>query len=83
MGRELQAAHTHTRSTAPLPRNVQAVAEAVQDAVQEAVHDAVQQAIEENVTFDVRANVYTLIAVTGVRRVVCTRAWPAPTCCCP
>lgn len=31
-----------------------------------AVHDAVQQAIEENVQFDVRANVYTLVAVTGV-----------------
>ncbi|PRW45386.1 ubiquitin-conjugating enzyme [Chlorella sorokiniana] len=44
----------------------EAVAEAVQEAVQEAVHDAVQQAIEENVQFDVRANVYTLIAVTGV-----------------
>ena len=38
----------------------------MQEAVQEAVHDAVQQAIEENVQFDVRANVYTLIAVTGV-----------------
>ncbi|KAL4427646.1 hypothetical protein ABPG75_001735 [Micractinium tetrahymenae] len=44
----------------------EAVAEAVQEAVQEAVHDAVQQAIEENVQFDVRANVYTLVAVTGV-----------------
>lgn len=44
----------------------EAVAEAVQEAVQEAVHDAVQQAIEENVQFDVRANFYTLIAVTGV-----------------
>lgn len=44
----------------------EAVAEAVQEAVHEAVHDAVQQAIEDNVSFDVRANVYTLIAVTGV-----------------
>ncbi len=34
--------------------------------VHEAVHDAVVQAIEENVNFDVRANIYTLIAVTGV-----------------
>lgn len=40
----------------------------VQEAVQEAVHDAVQQAIEENVQFDVRANFYTLVAVTGVSR---------------
>lgn len=39
----------------------------MQEAVHEAVHDAVQQAIEDNVSFDVRANVYTLIAVTGVR----------------
>ncbi len=34
----------------------------------EAVHDAVVQAIEENVNFDVRANLYTLVAVTGVVR---------------
>ncbi|GAB4821555.1 hypothetical protein N2152v2_008601 [Parachlorella kessleri] len=39
---------------------------AVEEAVTEAVHDAVLQAIEENVNFDVRANLYTLIAVTGV-----------------
>lgn len=38
----------------------------VHEAVQEAVHDAVVQAIEENASFDVRANLYTLIAVTGV-----------------
>ncbi|PSC68613.1 ubiquitin-conjugating enzyme [Micractinium conductrix] len=44
----------------------EAVADAVQEAVAEAVHDAVQQAIEENVQFDVRANMYTLVAVTGV-----------------
>lgn len=35
-------------------------------AMLQAVHDAVQQAIEENVQFDVRANVFTLFAVTGV-----------------
>lgn len=34
--------------------------------MQEAVQDAIQQALEENVKFDVRANVFTLIAITGV-----------------
>lgn len=43
----------------------QVVQEAVHEAVNEAVHDAVVQAIEENVNFDVRANIYTLVAVTG------------------
>ena len=32
----------------------------------EAVQEAVAAAIEENVRFDVRANIYTLIAITGV-----------------
>lgn len=35
-------------------------------AVQEAVQDALQQALDENVRFDVRANFFTLIAITGV-----------------
>ena len=34
--------------------------------VAEAVQDAVAQAIEETVRFDLRANFYTLIAITGV-----------------
>ena len=38
----------------------------VQETVTEAVQEAVAAAIEENVRFDVRANVYTLIAITGV-----------------
>ena len=38
----------------------------VQDTVTEAVQEAVAAAFEENVRFDVRANFYTLIAITGV-----------------
>lgn len=38
----------------------------VQDTVTEAVQDAVTAAFEENGRFDVRANFYTLIAITGV-----------------
>lgn len=39
----------------------------VQDAVQGAVQDAVQQVMDDTkVKFDVRANFYTLIAITGV-----------------
>ena len=38
----------------------------VQDTVTEAVQDAVAQAFEDNGRFDVRANFYTLIAITGV-----------------
>ena len=38
----------------------------VQDTVTEAVQEAVAAAFEENVRFDVRANIYTLIAITGV-----------------
>ena len=38
----------------------------VQDTVTEAVQDAVAAAFEENGRFDVRANFYTLIAITGV-----------------
>ena len=44
----------------------QACGQAVQDAVQEAVQEAIQQALEDNVRFDVRANFFTLIAITGV-----------------
>ncbi|KAK9812236.1 hypothetical protein WJX73_006111 [Symbiochloris irregularis] len=44
-----------------------AVQEVVQDAVQGAVQDAVQQVMDDTrVKFDVRANFYTLIAITGV-----------------
>ncbi|KAL3161806.1 hypothetical protein ABBQ38_008898 [Trebouxia sp. C0009 RCD-2024] len=43
-----------------------AVQEVVQDTVTEAVQEAVAAAFEENVRFDVRANFYTLIAITGV-----------------
>lgn len=43
-----------------------AVQEVVQDTVVEAVQDAVTAAFEENGRFDVRANFYTLIAITGV-----------------
>ena len=43
------------------------VAQVVQDAVQGAVQDAVQQVMDDTkVKFDVRANFYTLIAITGV-----------------
>ena len=35
-------------------------------AVQEAVQGAFQQALDDNVRFDVRANFFTLIAITGV-----------------
>lgn len=42
------------------------LSQVVQDAVQEAVAEAVATAFEENVRFDVRANFYTLIAITGV-----------------
>ena len=38
----------------------------VQDTVTEAVQEAVAAAFEENGRFDVRANFYTLIAITGV-----------------
>lgn len=38
----------------------------VQDTVTEAVQEAVAAAFKENVRFDVRANFYTLIAITGV-----------------
>ncbi|KAK9862237.1 hypothetical protein WJX84_001373 [Apatococcus fuscideae] len=43
-----------------------AAQEAMADVVAEAVQEAVAQAIEETVRFDVRANFYTLIAITGV-----------------
>ncbi|DBA79794.1 hypothetical protein WJX77_004901 [Trebouxia sp. C0004] len=43
-----------------------AVQEVVQDTVTDAVQEAVAAAFEENGRFDVRANFYTLIAITGV-----------------
>lgn len=43
-----------------------AVQEVVQDTVTEAIQEAVAAAFEENGRFDVRANFYTLIAITGV-----------------
>ena len=42
------------------------VLQVVQDAVTDAVQEAVAAAFEENGRFDVRANFYTLIAITGV-----------------
>jgi hypothetical protein len=39
----------------------------VHQAVQEAVQEAVQAAVDEGIKFDVRANLYTLIAITGGR----------------
>ena len=38
----------------------------VQETVTEAIQEAVAAAFEESVRFDVRANFYTLIAITGV-----------------
>ena len=35
-------------------------------AVQDAVTEAVQAAVDEGMKFDVRANLYTLIAITGL-----------------
>ena len=35
-------------------------------AVQEAVQDAVQAARDEGIKFDVRANLYTLLAISGL-----------------
>jgi len=42
------------------------VLQVVQDTVTDAVQEAVAAAFEENGRFDVRANFYTLIAITGV-----------------
>ena len=40
----------------------------VAQAVQEAVQEAVQAAKEEGIKFDVRANLYTLLAISGACR---------------
>lgn len=40
--------------------------QAVQEAVQDAVQEAVQAARDEGLKFDVRANLYTLLAISGV-----------------
>ena len=58
-------------------------AQGVHEAVQDAVTEAVQAAVDEGMNFDVRANLYTLIAITGVSgwvpRLLCVRdAAPAP-----
>lgn len=34
--------------------------------MQEAVTEAVQAAVDEGMNFDLRANLYTLVAITGV-----------------
>ncbi|BDA45847.1 hypothetical protein COCOBI_07-6340 [Coccomyxa sp. Obi] len=39
---------------------------AVQEVMQEAVTEAVQAAVDEGIKFDVRANLYTIMAITGV-----------------
>ena len=41
-------------------------AQGVHEAVQDAVTEAVQAAVDEGMSFDVRANLYTLIAITGL-----------------
>lgn len=43
-----------------------AALQVVQETVTEAIQEAVAAAFEESVRFDVRANFYTLIAITGV-----------------
>ena len=40
----------------------------IAQAVQEAVQEAVQAAKEEGIKFDVRANLYTLLAISGACR---------------
>lgn len=39
---------------------------AVQEVMQDAVTEAVQAAVDEGIKFDVRANLYTMMAITGV-----------------
>lgn len=54
--------HVQVANIATLINDMQVV----QDTVVEAVQDAVTAAFEESGRFDVRANFYTLIAITGV-----------------
>ncbi len=44
-------------------------------AVQEAVQEAVQAARDEGIKFDVRANLYTLLAISGAHMAMLTHCW--------
>lgn len=57
---------THSRIGGAQEEVVTDVAEVLQDAVQQAIGDQVQQVIGDHLHFNVKANVYTLMAVTGV-----------------